>query len=1050
MNYPRIYSLSTVGIRKHYNQDYLFHEERTDFTGSNGVGKSIVSDLLQLIFISDPDLIEFGTEGMKDELRKSYTLPLSVSEAYAFLNIETSENAFITVGVCIPNKRTRKLKPFVITRDADTQKPLSELTFPPEQLLMHKDFIKDGRFLGLDDLIKYLRNSFTLYLSHYTDKEAKERYYSFLYQKEILPINLSIEKNLQAFAKIIQSFSKAKTLSITESRSLQDFLFEGKEKEYQDVFDQHKANLSNLIDDYRNTESFIQDTTQKQIALSALKQKDENQKSVHSHFLQQDVCYAYNQFQSAEAAAKIEKKEYDVLVEERSNLKTRVPRLQALKEKSELDVKTFKEEQVYFEQYKEAFKIFTQAVKELEQIDQAKAPNVLDPLHEIDLDPKDYPTEILVKRIVHFKPLFEAYGSVAGMKQKVTDQLLVIKEHRQKLDILIKEGEEVIQLISLNKKDSIFSQVIERGERLSSAQEAVLLTLKNVQWGKPLQASVGDRYVTTLDLLKEGNIEKESNGYWLKLGNLNQFVSPLDKEQLFADPGKMKQAFANKKQELEQAIKASQAELEELLKFEQGKSFESSKITLNYSLDQRLKDYTAFDELAKTGKLIHDLNKRVAVHEQAKSDAEEHMRMLAQHIPFQIGDISIEKLAGKLTKTLNEKEIRAKSISEKLIKESTRLESISKDLIPGKSRQLGEKDKETSAKKKVYIDKDIEAKRLCPSIVIPLDTASEVTETVLSEAKKNYDRTKENYKLEYKSIIARFEETKEQRNAEINEQSEEHFEFLLLERVLLGPKIRHIDQIAEALRDANRNRIKMAEAIHQTMLKIFSHTQNKYKEYQSIIRDLNTFFGERKISNRYYFQIKFKEHPRFKIDWIDRLQGQSHAVHKPGELPFGISVEAFIEDFFKEATGYRERIRLSDLLDPKTYFELEALLTDENNKEIPGSTGETYTAIVLLGIGRLSKVETSGRKGIKFIILEETASLDKTNFNTFPNIAGEFGYQIITMTPRPYGSDSEHGWYLHHLIPDVENTDVNCHPCSYFKTNNDWKDLQTYLEAIAR
>lgn len=1048
MSYPRIYSLSTVGIRKHYNQDYLFHTERTDFTGSNGVGKSIVSDLLQLIFISDPDLIEFGTEGMKDELRKSFTLPVAVSEAYAFLNIETSEDAFITVGVCIPNKRTRRLKPFVITRDMDTQRPLAELTFPPEKLLMHKDFIKDGRFLGLDDLIKHLRSKCTLYLSHYTDKEAKERYYSFLYQKEILPINLSIEKNLHAFAKIIQSFSKAKTLSIEKSRSLQDFLFEGKEKEYQEVFDQHKANLSNLIDDYRNTESFIQDITQKQIALSGLKQKDENQNTAHGLFLQRDVCYAYNQFQAADDSASILRKEYDQLSQEQSALQNRIPRLEKLKTNAELDVKTFKDNQAYFEQYKEALKVCLRAKDELEQIEKAIAPMVSESLQEIDLNPEDYPTEILVKRIAHFKPLFETYGSVAGMKQKVTDQLHVLQEHKQKMGALIKEGEEVIQLISLNKKDSIFSQVIECGDTLSVAQEAVLLTLKNVQWGKPIQAQVGDRYVTTLDLLKEENIEKDHNGYWLRLGNLNQFVSPLDKEQMFADPGKMKQAFALKKQELEQALKTSRSELEELLKFEQGKSFESSKTTIDYSLDQQLKDYTAFEELAKTGKLIHDLNKRVAAHEQTKTFAEEQMRVLAQHIPFQIKDISIEKLANKLNKTLNEKEVRTRGISEQLVKESTRLESISKDLIPSKSRQLGEKDDETSTKKKGYINKDIEAKRLFPSIVIPLYTASEVSETVLSEAKKSYDRAKENYKLEYKSIISQFEETKEQRNVEINEQSEEQFEFLLLERVLLGPKIRHIDQISEALRDANRTRIKMAEAIHQTMLKIFSHTQNKYKEYQSIIRDLNTFFGERKISNRYYFQIKFKEHPRFKIDWIDQLQGQSHAVHKPGELPFGISVEAFIEDFFKEATGYRERIRLSDLLDPKTYFELEALLTDENNKEIPGSTGETYTAIVLLGIGRLSKVETSGRKGIKFIILEETASLDKTNFNTFPNIAGEFGYQIITMTPRPYGSDSEYGWYLHHLIPDAENTDINCEPCSYFKTNNYWKDLQTYLEAV--
>ena len=62
MNYPRIYSLSTVGILKHYMHDYLFHSLRTDFVGGNGVGKSIIGDLLQLMFIYDTDLIKFGTE----------------------------------------------------------------------------------------------------------------------------------------------------------------------------------------------------------------------------------------------------------------------------------------------------------------------------------------------------------------------------------------------------------------------------------------------------------------------------------------------------------------------------------------------------------------------------------------------------------------------------------------------------------------------------------------------------------------------------------------------------------------------------------------------------------------------------------------------------------------------------------------------------------------------------------------------------------------------------------------------------------------------------
>ena len=46
-NYPKIFSLSTVGIRQHNNCDYLLHPIRTDFTGDNGLGKSVIADLMQ-------------------------------------------------------------------------------------------------------------------------------------------------------------------------------------------------------------------------------------------------------------------------------------------------------------------------------------------------------------------------------------------------------------------------------------------------------------------------------------------------------------------------------------------------------------------------------------------------------------------------------------------------------------------------------------------------------------------------------------------------------------------------------------------------------------------------------------------------------------------------------------------------------------------------------------------------------------------------------------------------------------------------------------------
>ena len=50
-NYPRIHSLSTIGLIHHQENDYEFHPTRTDFMGDSASGKSIIADLLQLIFV---------------------------------------------------------------------------------------------------------------------------------------------------------------------------------------------------------------------------------------------------------------------------------------------------------------------------------------------------------------------------------------------------------------------------------------------------------------------------------------------------------------------------------------------------------------------------------------------------------------------------------------------------------------------------------------------------------------------------------------------------------------------------------------------------------------------------------------------------------------------------------------------------------------------------------------------------------------------------------------------------------------------------------------
>jgi exonuclease SbcC len=234
MNYPRIYSLSTVGMLKHYVHDYLFHPLRTDFIGPNGVGKSVIADLMQLLFIYDTDLIQFGTDAVKNEKRSIYTLPYEVSVAYCFLNVEVSQGRFIVIGIAISAQSGTRIAPFVLVKNPELHLDINELALTKQEIPWAKDFLVNGSTIPDTKALSAQLKDSGIYLKTFRKKEDVRQYYQFLFDKEILSINLSVDSNLKAFARVIQSFSKAKSLNLSPSaasKSLKEFLFEDEDKE---------------------------------------------------------------------------------------------------------------------------------------------------------------------------------------------------------------------------------------------------------------------------------------------------------------------------------------------------------------------------------------------------------------------------------------------------------------------------------------------------------------------------------------------------------------------------------------------------------------------------------------------------------------------------------------------------------------------------------------------------------------------------------------------------------------------------------------------------
>ncbi|GAB4160326.1 MAG: hypothetical protein Tsb0033_16120 [Winogradskyella sp.] len=1054
IKYPRIYSISTVGVVMHYNQDYLLHPIRTDFTGKNGIGKSLIADLLQILFISDKKKIAFGTESNKKGSRLIETLPYGTSDAYVFINIEIEKDYFISLGVNIPNKKSRPLRSFWILNQAygkDDDKELIDLAIHKNNIPFHKDFLSGNTIPPIEKLMINLREEKKLFLRNFSDRVQKKEFYMFLFEKEILPINLAIDSNLDAFAKVIQSFSKAKTLDTDSDESLKRFLFDGKMDDIQSEYEKHKKNLEKLITDYKDLDMLIETLESKQKALTNLNTLSD----LYLEAFQEHLCVDYVQLKKEISEKEGKRKRIEKNVSKTSKaigvLRTDNPRLKTEIKQTKKQYQELETFLGHLKSYKTIFDKIEDLKTNISELENIDLPSIENEASADVPDLEKYEIPEIKRRVNEFTIIYEKYGSLKDIESQTELQQRQLENRKNYLTTKKAGLYELLKLLTKKDKNSFFGQLILQQKTLSPAQETILFkVLQNVKWEKPKNVISGIRYVTDFEFIGEKNIEEDEqhNGYWYDLGGVREFVPKTESKPMFGNIKMLKEALKNQEEKVNKEITKIDKELSEIESFGRGESYDEKLIEVDISLNQRIRDFSQFNDLKLTLGLMQNIETKkeayqlaIATEEKQLSKLEAKMTrsIMKENIAEQIK--SIEEEIG----ALKSKEIRLTSKHEADVgRLSDKLEFLSN--IKGQPQEY-QKEIDKLTKELDAVTKNFS--KFFPEFDLHKIDNKRFSRIERTGVFSEFNNKKTNYIGDYKGVINKFPTI--ENDPEILEQlKEETFNFQVIESALLGPKIKHTQNISNELKQLNNSRYGMFEAIHETMLSIFKQTKGKYNEYHDTIKALNKFFKGKKIGDKYYFQIEFNAPEDFDIKWINELQISSQQVYKSGELPVGDSVEKFVEDFFMKATPkFNQRIKFSNLLDPKTYFELKTKFTDEFDVEKPdGSTGENYTAIVLLGIGRLSVVLDADRPGLKFLILEEVSNLDSLNFSTFPNIAEEFGYQILTMTPRPFGSDTKQGWYLHHLIEGAGDKNINYPtPNSYFKTNEGREDLETYLKA---
>lgn len=1053
MSYPRIYSLSTVGILKHYIHDYLFHPTRTDFVGSNGVGKSIIADLLQMIFIYDKDLIKFGTDGVKKEERQINTLAYKTKCAYCFLNIEVDTGKFIIIGIQINSQKGKRIIPFIITKQADINLKINELVLEKEELIFAKDLLKEKEagkkeIVDIQDLATFLYEKHNLRLNFFSNNESVSTYYKFLYDKNILPLNLSQDKNLKAFAKVIQSFSKAKTLNLSgnqASRNLKEFLFEESDEDILANFQKEQSELEKILREYESLNKDIQNLSNKQKRLTNLRDLEQSHKVRFKSFKEVELQNTYielKQLQQRESEGKtlIETQETEF-----NELKTAVENLPAEEEVIKQGYEEADANFNMFNRYQDLSNSIEKLDEDINELKMFIRPEVDDSwANEIQrIDILNRNNQDIKKEIAFAKPYLEKYKTLENIVRIRKEQSEILDELKSSLKKEKATKEKLLSLLWDNDEKGLLHWYIKNLPTLDNEQLQSCLYYATMPVSEISNPDDSSQYINPDELINNFKATPSEEGLWLKLGALQQFIKFNPDAALLEDRTNLEQSVKQLIQKLNSEVDSINIRLEALEKIIDGRLYDVS--LFDYSFDISIVVFNNIEKLKNVVACILQIDEKISQLQSQKKREEEELLEIKNRFKVEYNEPEIVK--NELLKVRKEWSDKKDKFYEQKGANKSKFRSLEIKIKDDKQNlqiiigNLTKKQTEFTTLNSTYYEQYQE--NIADFSLTPQN---------LEELECDYNQLWEQYKTSFISISNSFEETSNEKNPAVQLAiKDQSFSFRVLEEALLGNKIKSTDDITTALDEANQTRTTIANGIRDNMIKIFSKTTERYEKYDDQVKRINAFFVDRKISNKFYFKLEFDGNKEIKIDYIKQIAYEVRNTATKGELQFGQSIVDFIEDFFRKQAKIKNKVPIDKLLNPKTYFELSAKLTDQFGTEVPGSTGETYSAIALLGIARLSAVQKEKRNGLRFIILEELGSLDNTNFNTFPAIAEEFQYQIITMAPHTFNIGLSDEWYAHHLIKGKEDDNINyCPSASYFKTKDSNEDVNIYINSLEK
>jgi len=586
--YPRIYSISTVGIRNHNNADYLIHPLRTDFTGESTTGKSLVgADLPQLILTAGK-FYKSATPPKGGVMREFNTIPLpNLPFAYAFLNIQKGANEFIVIGVQIKHSR-KVLIPFIIQGEkylGYADKEISNFK-PLNNIIRFKDFLINGNEMPPIDNLKDHLDKQGLFLKSFYHNESE--YHKLLFDNEILHLDLSKDDKLQRqFANTLQSLSRGEDIE-TKGTKFKKFLFH-----YDNVVeDRFKKESDEIEQSHRN----FQSNTQKHFTFTEKKQNLKDLLELKK--LQEDAFVTRIKSETAYRFQKVTEQEKNLGEVRQSFFQTeleilavREKKILAEVEKHEADSKTksakltghqkdFASAKSDFENYEKELKSLNDVVPALEA-ENNKLKTQYEKFQQVENWVKEYST------VPNVQAKYETQLEVNASKQKLTElnDFLKLKklvaefeqseysksihdatefylQRKSELSKQIEGMEKLKSIIDNQEPNSFAGWAVSNKRKLNELQESVLFHFA---------ANPVTKFNATENFIPEPNefIESFKNaketetGFVINLSGLHYHIEKRE-EYIFSEPDELQKEIKRIGKDYQKEIDKLNSELDKI------------------------------------------------------------------------------------------------------------------------------------------------------------------------------------------------------------------------------------------------------------------------------------------------------------------------------------------------------------------------------------------------------------------------------------------------------------------------------------------------------